>query len=71
MIRSAHFPADFTAYRMTRQPRVDLSYEGCRYGMMLGRETGSVTLFGRMRGHPLQEAWIEAVLETPSLSRTR
>lgn len=51
--------------------RVDLSYEGCRYGMMLGRETGSVTLFGRMRGHPLQEAWIEAVLETPSLSRTR
>lgn len=53
------------------EPCVDLSYEGCRYGITLGRKTGSVTPFGRMRRHPLQETRIEAVLETPSLSRTR
>lgn len=68
-----HFPGGNWFYCVSDdgQPRVDLSYEGCRYGITLGRKTGSVALFGRMRGHPLQETWIEAVLETPSLSRTR
>ena len=58
--RTTHFRLEtgfITCQIVESVPRADLPCEGCRYGIMLCRKTGSVIPLKRMRGreHPLQK----------------